>query len=475
MSMSSDTALHAVVDDATADAPADPSAVPPTDDAEPWTLLCVDDEPNILAALQRVFRGSGYRVLIAQGADEALRLLARETVQLVISDMRMPGMDGAQMLAQVRETWPAITRVLLTGHSDVAATIAAINRGEIFRYLTKPWHEQELRGAAREDFARQALLREQARLERLVAAQHAELVALNAGLEQQVVERTTQLTDANARLARNHLHSIKAFSNLIELRGGAMAGHSRRVAELARRIANAMQLPAAEAQDIFVAGLLHDIGQVGLPDAVLACPVPRMTVEDRALYVRHAALGEQALLALDDMQRVAALVRSHHERHDGQGFPEGLAGNAIPLGAAILAIVDTFDDLQSGHLARSELSADEARMLVMRGRGSQFDPAVVDAFAEVTRVPDAPPAFVELTVDRLRPGMRLARDLRSRDGVVLLAAEHVLSADLIRRIAAHAERHGLALTIPVLTGDPVAAERAATAARIDALPFRALR
>lgn len=436
------------------------NAAEPAVVAVPWTVLCVDDEQNILSALRRTFRGAGYRVLVASGGHEALQVLRAESVQLVISDMRMPIMDGAQLLEQVRQHWPAITRILLTGHADVASTIAAINRGEIFRYIAKPWHEGELLQATREALERQALVHEKTRLERAVALHNDELTQLNAGLEQQVAERTAALSSANARLDKNYLSSIKALSNLIELRGPTMAGHSRRVAELARRIAVQMALPAGDVQDVFVAGLLHDIGQVALTDAVVACPVARLSAEDKAQYHRHPALGEQALLALDDMQRVAALVRAHHERHDGLGFPDGLRGDAIPIGARILAVADTHDDLQSGHLLRSGVSVDEARTLIARGRETQFDASVVDAFMEITRVADPAPTVVTLPVEALTPGMILAADLRSRDGVVLLAAEHVLSADLIERVVGYAERHGLALRIAVHAARPAAGGRA---------------
>ena len=438
---------------ATTTATAAPSGTP-DDEAPQWTVLCVDDEPNILSAIRRAFRGTGYRVLVADGGPQALQLLADEAVHLLISDMRMPVMDGAQLLEQVRERWPAITRMLLTGYADVGSTVAAINRGEIFRYITKPWNESELLLAAREALERQALLFEKARLERAVARHNDELTRLNAGLEQQVAERTTQLSNANARISKNYLSSIKAFSNLVELRGGSIAGHSRRVADLSRRIGVQMKLAPAEVQEIVVAALLHDIGQVGLSDALLACPVVRMTAEDKAQYFKHPALGEQALMALDDMQRVAQIVGAHHERHDGMGFPDGLSGDAIPVGARILALADTYDDLQCGHLARAELSVADARMLIERGRDTQFESAVVDAFLEVTltRAAERAPSFVELPIEKLTPGMVLARDLRSSEGVVLLAADHVLSADLIRRIGAHAARHGLSLTIAVQTG-----------------------
>lgn len=422
------------------------------DATPPRTILCVDDEPNILSAVRRALRGSGHRVLTAESGQAALQVLASEAVQLVISDMRMPVMDGAQLLEQVRQRWPEVTRILLTGQSDVASTMAAINRGEIFRYISKPWNEDELLMAVHEGLDRHALLHEKVRLERVVALHNEELTRLNAGLEQQVLDRTAQLSSANARLGKNYLGSIKAFSNLIELRGGSTGGHSRRVAELARRIAVQMKLPATDVQDVFIASLLHDIGHVGLTDTLLACPVPRMTAEDKTQYEMHPALGEQALMALEGMQPVAMIVRAHHERHDGMGFPDGLRGAAIPIGARILAVADTYDDLQSGRLARAELAADDARMLVLRGRDTQFDPSVVDAFQELMRARELPPSFVELPVDQLEPGMVLARDLRSREGVVLLAVDHALSADLIQRIRAHAARHDLSLLIAVQTG-----------------------
>jgi len=422
-----------------------------------WTVLCVDDEPNILSAIRRALRGTGYRVLVADGGQQALQVLATESVHLVISDMRMPGMDGAQLLEQVRLQWPSISRMLLTGHADMASTIAAINRGEIFRYITKPWNEDELLLAVRDALERQALLYEKSRLEHGAARHSDELIRLNASLEQQVVERTTQLSTANDRLHKSYMNSIKVFSNLIELRGGPMAGHSRRTADLARSIAVRMNLPAAQTQDVFVAGLLHDIGHVGLSDALLSCPVAGMAPADKAQYARHPVVGEHTLMALGGMQQVALLVRSHHERHDGLGFPDGLRGDEIPVGARILAVADAFEDLQSGHLARVALTAQEARMLIEHGRNTQFETSVVDAFLQETMVAVAPrTTFSQMRSDQLKPGMILAHDLCSREGLVLLPANHKLNADMIQRITAYATRHKLLVLIAVQTSSPVA-------------------
>ena len=202
-----------------------------------WTLLAVDDEPNILAALRRLFRATGWRILTAGHADEALALLGTEPVDAVLSDMRMPGMDGVQLLERVSQGWPHTARLLLTGQADLGSTIAAINRGRLHRYIAKPWNDDELMLTLRQVAERQQLEAEKQALERLTLRQNDELKALNAGLEARVALRTQELAAANDRLKRNYLTSIKAFTALIELRGSAQVGHARQVADLARRIA----------------------------------------------------------------------------------------------------------------------------------------------------------------------------------------------------------------------------------------------
>lgn len=357
--------------------------------AADWAVLCVDDEPNILASLRRALRGTGHRVLTAGGGAEALALCERESIGLVLSDMRMPVMDGAQLLQRVREGWPAVTRLLLTGHADIGATIAAINQGRIHRYIAKPWSDDEIRLVVREAFERHVLAADRRRLELLTQRQNEMLQAFNARLETTVALRTAELAQANERLTKNYLTAIKSFSNFIELRDRPLVGHSRAVADLTRRLAQAMGLDEVESGDAFIAGLLHDIGHIGLPDCVTARPVARLEHDELALYRMHPLLGEQALAGWDDMRGVAALIRAHHERYDGRGFPDGLKGGAIPLGARILTMADTYVDLQSSHLSPGALSPGDARRAIARGRGTQFDPKVVDAFLSLFAVPAA--------------------------------------------------------------------------------------
>jgi len=420
-------------------------------DAGAWRILCVDDEPNIVASLKRLFRGSGYDVATATSGADALALLERQPVDLVFSDMRMPGMSGDQLLEQIRLRWPQTTRVLLTGYADINSTIAAINSGEVFRYITKPWDDGEVLATARQVFERHALQREKERLEGLLQAKNQALTELNETLEEKVASRTQELLQLSQKLKKNYLASIKVFSNVLEWRGGHLSGHSRRVADLSRRTAREMGMSEADQQETFIAGLMHDLGHISLSDALLAKPVPKLNDEEAVQYRRHSLLGEQALMALDDMQSVANIIRSHHERHDGMGYPDGLAGPLIPMSARIIAVAETYDDLQIGHLSSTPLTAADARSMIARGRGTQFDPEVVDVFLQVLlkAVPtaEAPPRMLRTT--QLRAGMVLARDLRTPEGAVLLAADHVLTPELIQRLKLREGRDDIEMILPI--------------------------
>ncbi|MDD3674337.1 HD domain-containing phosphohydrolase [Thauera propionica] len=419
------------------------SAATRGDDAPPWRVLCVDDEANILSALRRLFRPCGYAVTVAGSGREGLAALEAEPFDLVISDMRMPEMNGAQFLEAVHHRWPDTMRILLTGYADIDSTIAAVNKGQIFRYVSKPWDDNDLLLVVRHALERKQLERDKARLEALTAQQNEELRDINASLELKVMERTVELRKANERIKASFITSIKVFTNLIELREGAIAGHSRRVAELARSVARRAGMNEAAVQDVFLAGLLHDIGKIGLPDALLSRSVTDMTGADTVRFRRHPVAGEQALMALEELREAARLVRAHHERHDGKGYPDGLAGEQIPLGARILAIANDYDGLQVGIVAPRKLSPAEARKLIVDSRGKRYDPAVLDLFIEVLDQHQMEANDEQaVSVGRLSPGMVLSRDLVTRQGYLLLATDFVLTAGVIRQIQEYANQEG---------------------------------
>jgi response regulator RpfG family c-di-GMP phosphodiesterase len=434
------------------------ASIAATGAARAGTILCVDDEPNILSALRRLFRTQGYEVLTGESARAGLEILEAREVDLVISDMRMPEMDGVQFLERARALRPDTLRLLLTGHADVRLILDAINRGEIYRYITKPWDDTDIMLLVRHALERKALVQEKQRLEELTRSQNEQLRELNLSLEAKVASRTDELTKAldelvasHEKLKRNFLTSIRVFSSIIEMRGANLAGHSRRVADLARRIANRMGLDAREAQQIFIAGLLHNIGKIGFSDALLELPVSRMNGDNLGLYRRYPARGEQLLMPLDDLREAATIVRAHQERFDGEGFPDRLAGLAIPIGARILALASDYDNLLIGTLTERQLSPRQAAAIVIESRGKRYDPFVVAAFEEITtgRTAVEVPKDEALQVASLRPGMRTTRDLVTSDGSLLLSAEHVLTARMIQQIADFEKTLDISFTVYV--------------------------
>lgn len=423
----------------------------PSPSAHTWVVLCVDDEPNILSALRRLLRPSGYRVLVAESGAEGLELMASEQVDLVISDMRMPNMDGAAFLAAVKAGWPDVVRILLTGYADMASTIDAINRGEIFRYVTKPWVDSDMLLTLRQGLERKALEADKRRLEALTQQQNETLRQLNESLEVKVQARTAELQKANERLKNSFLNSIKIFSSLIELRHPALAGHSRRVAAMGRSLALKVGMDAKAAQEVFLAGLLHDIGKIGFPDKLLAKPVRTMAFDELQVYNKHPLAGVHALMAFDELGTAARMIRHHHERYDGQGFPDGARGNDIPLGARVLAVANDFDSLQIGTFSAQQFTPKEAKQIMEKDRGKRYDPLVLDALFELTGAPPAPPLReVRLRLSELKPGMVLTRDFVSREGALLLGADHKLDAKLIEKMQAYEASEGLVMTAFVI-------------------------
>ncbi|HEX8964685.1 MAG TPA: HD domain-containing phosphohydrolase [Rhodocyclaceae bacterium] len=432
---------------------------PAVEDASerPLTLLFVDDDAGIVAALRRLFRPLGYRIFTAQSGAAALDILAAEAVDLVVSDMRMPNMDGAAFLREVRARWPGAVRLLLTGYSDIASTIAAINQGEIYRYISKPWNDEEIVCTVRDALERRRLERENLRLGELTRRQNEQLKELNAGLELKVAERTAELMQAldsleaaHGELKRGFLGTVRVFSGLIELRGSRLAGHSRRVAELARAMAPRLGLDDTAAQDLVMAALLHDIGKIGLPDTVLERPFNALPAEVRAEVMKHPATGQMVILGIEQLKGAALLIRHHHEHYDGSGYPDRVAGLAIPLGARILAVVNDYDALLMGLLVNKALKPPEALAFITDNAGKRYDPQVAHAFAAMQaealrdRIEEIPVGTAQA-----RPGMVLTRDLMHRDGWLLLAKSHILDAGVIDALAKLEAAEGSVLTLYV--------------------------
>jgi len=403
------------------------------------TLLFVDDEPGILSSLRRLFRPQGYRILIAESGQAGLDILEKENVDLVISDMRMPEMDGATFLKNVRQRWPNVVRILLTGYADITSTVSAINEGEIYRYISKPWDDNEIVQVVNEALERRRLQEENRRLSELTLRQNEELKELNAGLEQKVNERTAEVRVALTELKKTFLATVQVFAGMVELRSGQvgthLSGHGRRVADQARNVAQRLGLGDSEVQTVMLAGLLHDVGKIGLPDGLLDKPFNTLTPEHRALVMKHPVVGQNILMSVEKLRDCALLVRHHHELYDGSGFPDHLAGMAIPMGSRILTVVNEYDSLQAGTLVQRPLNPEEARDFLIDNRGKRYDPQVVDCFVQLL-AESGKKRVTELPVRalHLRPGMVLSRELNHRDGYLLLARGSIVTKEIIAQL-----------------------------------------
>jgi response regulator RpfG family c-di-GMP phosphodiesterase len=226
------------------------------------------------------------------------------------------------------------------------------------------------------------------------------------------------------------------------------------VADLARRIALRMGLSPREAQDVFVAGLLHEIGKTGFPDSLLGMPESLLKGDNLGMYRKYPQLGEQVLMPLEELREAARIVRTHRERFDGSGFPDGLAGFDIPMGARILAVAHDFESLQQGLLVQRQVDARKATDLVVESRGKRYDPEVVEAFYDIRTGRSIADEVAEIAmgVSQLKPGMVLSRDLLSAEGALLLSADHVLSDRMLKQLAEYERRSQAEIQLFIRSG-----------------------
>jgi response regulator RpfG family c-di-GMP phosphodiesterase len=254
-------------------------------------------------------------------------------------------------------------------------------------------------------------------------------------------------------LKKSFITSVRVFSNLIELRNPNKSGHSRRVADLSRSLAQELGLNSAEIQDVFIAGLLLDIGKIGLPDRLLDKPFNSLSAEDRAEISKFPVKGEMALMALEQLHGAAKLIRSHRERFDGTGYPDQLPGLSIPLGARILSIAEDYDTALMGTSYTKAMNATEASLFIQDGKGMRYDPAVVNALLEeigkASPVKSNNPSELILRSGQLLPGMVLSQDLITWNGDILLSKEYVLTPPLIDQIRGFERMDGHPLAVCV--------------------------
>ncbi len=301
-------------------------------------VLLVDDERNILNSIERLFSEDDLSILKAGNAEEALELVRNRNIAVLVSDNHMPGMKGIDLLSTVRTVSPDVVRILMTAYADLPTAIEAINRGEVFRFIVKPWDD--------DDFIR----------------------TVKEGIDRFRIVRALKRADEATLLS---------LARTIELKDKYTKGHCDRVASYAVAIAGALNLPGETVRDIRYGGWLHDCGKIGIPGSILNKP-GALDDDEFDLIKKHPAWGADVARQAQLSQVIVNIILHHHERFDGKGYPSGIGGTDIPVEARIVAVADVFDALTSDRSYRKAYSMKKGMEIIRSMRGSSFDPEIAD-------------------------------------------------------------------------------------------------
>ncbi|QWV92646.1 response regulator [Geomonas oryzisoli] len=301
------------------------------------TVLFVDDEKSYLAYTSGLFENRGLTVLTASSAMEALQIVEHQSVAVVISDNEMPGMRGIELLSRIKEVSPHTVKIMMTGSADLSTTLAAINSGEVFRFVLKPWKKAEMLRAVKDGIRRYRVL--------------------------QAIKREDEFI----------LHSL---AQTIELKDACTKGHCDRVATLALKIAAKLRVPEDIQQEIRYGSWLHDCGKIGVPEAILNAE-RALTPEEFKIVMKHPEWGCEVVRKANLSKTVQDIVLYHHERYDGKGYPYGLEGSKVPIEAQIVATADICDALTMDRPYRKGFNREEVMWTIKGMSGSNLDPKLV--------------------------------------------------------------------------------------------------
>jgi putative nucleotidyltransferase with HDIG domain len=328
-------------------------------------ILVVDDEEAIREIVCSMLHNAGYQTRQAHSGVKALEILnSSPEFELTLSDLMMAEMDGIALLERCKESFPDMPVVMVTAVHDISVALAAIRNGA-YDYLLKPFERDQLLAVVR-----RAIDHRKLRIENRAYQQN---------LESLVAARTEQLRQAMTDLERSYDITLEALGDALDLKDAETEGHSKRVTAFTIAVARAMGLSSSKIRVIARGAFLHDIGKMAIPDAILRKP-GALTAEEKEIMKEHCYRGYQMLRKIPFLSEAADIVYSHQEKYDGTGYPRGLKGEQIPLGARIFAVADTLDAITSDRPYRAAQPTSAALAEIKKFSGSQFDPEVVKVF-----------------------------------------------------------------------------------------------
>lgn len=313
---------------------------------ETFTLLFVDDEVDIVNSLKRSFRKE-FNVLIATSGAEGIEIIKSKSVDLIISDQRMPDITGDEVLAVAKDVQPDAIRILLTGYSDIEAMSSCINEANIYKYLTKPWEPEQLR---------------------LTVIRALESLHLQRRLD----DKTTELNHA-------YKDAVTMLSLACEGKDEDTGYHVKRVQHYTEALAIESGLDTLDSEHMGVMSILHDVGKLFVPDAILQKP-GKLDKEEWEIMKSHSTNGARIIGNNPFYELAREIASSHHENYDGTGYPAGLSGDDIPLSARITKVADVFDALSSKRPYKEPWSIEKAVKTLQEGAGKEFDPSIIEDF-----------------------------------------------------------------------------------------------
>jgi len=399
------------------------------------TILVVDDEPVVLAALQQTLEREKFHVVACSSPTKALAILAERDFAVIISDQKMPEMLGLDFLIESRKLRPQASRILITAVLSLPTIVDAINKGEIFRFVAKPWLREELIATVRNAVHRHELVTHNAVLQAETQRLNSQLTEANTALAAQVrdLERQRQHLDlANQRLAANYEHSLELCRRILTTYDPILGGQAKALVEFATHMAASDLFDDAQRHALRTAAWLCDLGLIGVPREMLRAfrsKSEQLTERELAMLHNHPVYSQTLASLVDDGSGVGEVIRAHHERFDGHGYPDGIGGEAIPWPARCLAVAVGY--VESG------LPKAQAIDFILSLSGSAFDPEAVRLFLKITNLAQLPRQVREITLQELEPGMVLASGIYSPHGLLLIGEGQELNPGTIAKIRSH--------------------------------------
>jgi len=414
-------------------------------------LLIVDDEQEVLNSLNRALRKE-FELFLFTDPTKALEFYQDKPIPLVLSDMRMPTMDGATLLGHISEINPSSKRFLLTGHADINLTVAAVNEGKISHYFAKPWDNYELVTELKDAFAAYMTGMKSKKLLRINKEKSAKLALLNSSMELEINKSKQKLALVSSKEAKNFERLKQTFNtfvgiyaNSISLHTQETTRHNYRIASHARYLAEQQKCDRLLCFQIYIAGLLYEAGKFSLPQTLLAQPYEKLTHQEQTQFNCFYTTGAKLLSDVDELSFVVELIKHIPERYNGTGFPEHLSGDEIPLGSRIISLVTGFDDLVIGRQSICPLPVSEAKERLEKLSGSLYDPNLVKEYLDIlSEFPSShQDGLLEFPIDlvNLRVGLVLSQDIVNTAQHVLITKGTELSQHHIDKITDIANVH----------------------------------